>query len=143
MLDEAKKPKINSRDKGASFERRIAGQLLGLTGITFKRNLVQTQQAGQSDLIPDDPAWPFELECKFYKEGNSCAKAWRDQAMASAKRTGRIPAVIYKFNNMPVRVSVPFAAWGDGNMSQWAEIDLEGLAYLAGEIMAARVEASH
>ena len=54
---------------------------------------------------------------------------------------GRFPCVIYKFNHQDIVVSVPFAAMAAGLGGQWhdafwAEISLEGLAYLAAEIMA-------
>ena len=124
-----------SRNKGAQFEREIAGRLLGLTGVTFKRNLSQTQSAEQSDLIPDDPDWPFELELKRYAEGDKCLDAWKAQVSKAAQRTGRIPAVIYRFDRRDTRVCVHWRAFGE-TADKWADIDLEGLCYLAGELMA-------
>ena len=133
---------INSRNKGASFERQIAAQLHGLTGVSFKRNLEQYQAVDHSDLTPDDPAWPFALECKRYADGTGCKPAWRAQATKAAAKLNRIPCVIYKFDRRDTWVSVPLAAFnaafgGSDDTGQWAEITLEGLAYLAGEIMAA------
>jgi hypothetical protein len=132
---------INSRNKGAAFERAIAAQLFGLTGVSFKRNLTQYQTVDQSDLAPSDPAWPFEIECKRYADGTGCKPAWRTQAAKAASTTGRIPCVIYKFDQRDITVSVPLAAFaaamgGEAPADKWAEISLESLAYLAGEIMA-------
>lgn len=53
---------INSRAKGASFEREIAAQLEALTGIRFKRNLEQVRAVDHCDLLADDADWPFSLE---------------------------------------------------------------------------------
>lgn len=59
----------NSRTKGAQFEREVAKLLLLELGISFKRDLRQYQTGGHGDLIPDDPAFPFELELKRYAHG--------------------------------------------------------------------------
>lgn len=131
----------NSRTKGAAFEREIATRLLGLTGVSFKRDLEQYRATDRGDLIPDNPAWPFLIECKRRADGNLCAAAWRAQATKAAAAAGKLPAVVYRFDRQDTRVSVPFAAiaaafGGDANQSEWAEISIEGLAFLAGEIMA-------
>lgn len=131
-----------SRTKGATFEREVAKELFLLTGIAFTRNLTQWQTSGLDDLIPDDPAWPFAIECKRYKDGSGCAPAWRMQAARAAEQQQRLPAVIYRYDRQPVRVSVPFAAfaavYGEtlSASTEWAEISLQGLAFVAGEIMA-------
>ena len=135
---------VNSRNKGATFERQIATQLFGLTGVTFKRDLEQYRAADHGDLLPDDQAWPFVIECKKYATGTGCKPAWRAQATAAANATGRFPAVVYKFDRRDVWVSVPVAAIAaafdrkDTECTEWAEVTMEGLAYLAAEIMAWR-----
>jgi hypothetical protein len=131
----------HSRNKGASFEREVAAVLHGLTGVTFKRDLEQTREADHGDLIASDPAFPFVIECKRYAEGAACKPAWRAQAQAAATATGKLPAVVYRFDRQGTRVSVPFAAiaaamGGNDAPGEWAEITIEGLAYLAAEIMA-------
>lgn len=140
-----KKP-INSRAKGAAEERRIAQQLEALTGVSFRRQLEQTRTADHADLIPSDPAWPFEIEIKNYAKGIKCKPEWQEQASRAAAKTGRIPCVIFRFKYQDPRVSVPVYAigkahgdvWAEGKWaaSQWAEITIEALAYLAAEIMA-------
>jgi len=137
---------INSRAKGARFEREIAARLEGLTGIRFQRNLEQVRAVDHCDLIPDDAAWPFSLELKRYAAGTGCKPDWRSQAERAAAKNGRIPAVVYQFDRRDVWVSVPFAALGRAfggacNEPGWAEVTLEGLAYLAGEIMATEAAA--
>ena len=131
-----------SRNKGASFERDIAQQLFLLTGISFKRNLEQSREAAHGDLIADDPAFCFSIECKRYANGISCLSAWKEQASKAAAMCGRIPAVIFKFDRQPIRVAVPLACLCGGKCddpAEWAEITLEGFAYACREIMAARV----
>ena len=101
--------KINSRNKGAAFERDIAkilNEFFIEEGIDYqtKRNLDQYQQKNQCDL--DMPH--FAVECKFYKEGDLLRPAWWDQVCKSCN--GKIPALIYKFNRRPIRVCVPLSA---------------------------------
>ena len=127
----------NSRIKGSTFERDIARELELYTGVSFKRDLEQVRAADHGDLIPSDPAWPFTIECKRYEKGNACLPAWKEQACKAAEAQGRIPAVVFKFDRLPIRVAVPMAALGH-DYNGWAEIDLPALAYLAGEIMADR-----
>lgn len=128
---------INSRNKGATFERSIAIELELLTGIQFKRDIEQYRAADHGDLIPSDADWPFTLECKRYASGTGCAPAWIIQATKAAKADGRIPAVIFKFDRLPIRVAVPMTALGFDHAG-WAEIDLDILAFLAREIMAGK-----
>lgn len=125
-----------SRNKGASFERHIARELEALTGIRFERNLEQVRTAAHGDLIASDPAWPFSCELKRYASGISCLTAWKDQATRAAKLCGKAPAVIFKFDRQPIRAAVPLTVICAGAPDEWAEISIEGLAYLAREIMA-------
>jgi len=101
--------KINSRNKGAQFERDIAkilNEFFIEEGIDYqtKRNLDQYQQKDQCDL--EMPY--FAIECKFYKEGDLLRPAWWDQVCKASN--GKIPALIYKFNRKPIRVCVPLSA---------------------------------
>ena len=131
----------NSRNKGAAFERAIAKDLFLLTGINFKRDLEQYRSQDHGDLIADCEAWPFVIECKAYASGKSCRDAWKAQATAAAVAVGKMPCVVYKFNNCPVRVAVPWVVMSKAlglsvGPNDWFECSLEGLAFLAGEIMA-------
>lgn len=131
-----------SRNKGAGFERDVARDLFLLTGVTFARNLEQVRAVDCGDLVPDDPAFPFLIECKRYAAGVSCLTAWKDQASRAAEKTGKIPAVVFRFDRQPVRVAVPmWCAFGAASQpsGEWAEISLPGLAYLASELIGERV----
>lgn len=137
------KPKANSRNKGATFERDVARELELLTGISFKRDIEQYRAGEHGDLIASDPAWPFVIECKRYANGAGCLDAWRDQATAAAAAANKIPCVVFKFDRLPIRVAVPFwaialAYGGEDSSDEWANISLQGLAHLAAEIMAGR-----
>jgi hypothetical protein len=80
----------NSRTKGAQFEREVAKLLLLELGITFKRDLRQYQEADHGDLIPDDPAFPFELELKRYAHGPiSGTDKWWQQVTTAAAQDGQ------------------------------------------------------
>ena len=94
----------NSRNKGAAFEREIANSLneeLNLT-LPLKRILEQTREKFLPDLILGN----WYLECKRYGQGNEPVKKWWSQVLDAAKDRG-IPALIYKFNNRPIKVRVP------------------------------------
>ena len=100
---------INSRNKGAQFERdvaRILNEFFQENGIDYetKRNLDQYQQKDQCDLNI-----PFHsLECKFYKEGDWLKTAWWEQVCEISGHN--IPVLIYKFNRKPIRVCTPLFA---------------------------------
>ncbi len=143
MNMQARKPKANSRNKGATFERDVARELELLTGVSFKRDIEQVRAANHGDLIANDPAWPFTIECKRYASGAGCLDAWRDQATRAAAAADKIPCVVFKFDRLPIRVAVPFwaiaiAYGGSDSSDEWANISLQGLAHLAAEIMAVR-----
>ena len=126
-----------SRNKGSSFEREVAAELFGLLGITFERDLDQYRKADRGDLIPDDTAFPFLIECKRYAAGDACLPAWKAQAVKAAQAARKIPAVVFRFDRRQTRVAVPLralcATWP---ADQWAEVTLEGFAFIARERMA-------
>ena len=97
----------NSRNKGAAFEREIANLLneeLELT-IPLKRILEQTREKFLPDLI----LGRWHLECKRYGQGNEPIENWWNQVLDSIKER-ELPALIYKFNNRPIKVRVPLGA---------------------------------
>ena len=130
-----------SRNKGAAFERQIAKELFLLTGIAFKRNLDQYQSKGLDDLRADDPAWPFAMELKRVAEGVTCRTGWKAQAQIAAVAAGKMPAVVFRFDRQETRVAVQWVALAKAygppvGPDEWVEMTLEGLAFLAREIMA-------
>jgi hypothetical protein len=92
---------INSRNKGAAFEREISKLILDNLGIKTQRQLVQYQQAGLSDLV-GLPGW--SVECKRYKAASHADKrTWWKQACISAELEGGLPVVIYKVDRQEIR----------------------------------------
>jgi|TARA_R110002020_G_scaffold13250_9_gene47795 hypothetical protein len=99
---------INSRNKGASFERHIAS-LLNVFFINHdidfkcKRNLEQYQEKNLGDLtIPN-----HTIECKRYSSGNWYKEEWWEQTVNSCKEDKTIPVLIWKYNRQPIRVCIP------------------------------------
>jgi Holliday junction resolvase len=121
---------VNSRTKGAAFEREIAKLLLLELGISFKRDLRQYQTSGHGDLIASDPAFPFELELKKYAKGpiNGPDKWWQ-QVCTAAERVNKRPALIYKYDRQPVRVVIEL-------QGVRCNISFEDFCYLTRETMA-------
>tara|TARA_R110002012_G_scaffold181582_2_gene347993 strand:+ start:456 stop:872 length:417 start_codon:yes stop_codon:yes gene_type:complete len=109
--------KINSRNKGASFERDIAKRLntfFKQKGIDFKvkRNLEQYQEKDLGDLnIPK-----HIIECKRYASGNWYKEDWWQQVCASCGND--IPVLIWKYNHQPIRVCVPLWAVAGHNFEK-------------------------
>ena len=121
---------VNGRNKGADFERSSAKELFLELGISFKRDLEQTREAGHADLIPDDPAFPFVLELKRYAHGPiSGTDKWWQQVTTAANKTGKRPALIYKYDRQPIRVVVEL-------QGVRCNISFEDFCYLARETMA-------
>ncbi len=127
----------HSRRKGHAFERHVAQELLDRLGISFRRDLDQYRAAEHGDLIPDDPAFPFVIECKRCATGSTCLASWKTQAIAAASAADKRPAVIFRFDRQDTRVAVPLSAFCDAwPADQWAEVTLDGFALLARELMA-------
>lgn len=104
---------VNSRNKGATFERTIANMLNDefSPGITFKRNILQYQTEGLDDLTPS--GWfPFKLELKRYKD--SVSPKWWDQVCATCRSshndTDALPALIWKLDRQPIQCRIPIEA---------------------------------
>lgn len=134
--------RINSRNKGSSFERDIARELHLLLGVSFKRDLDQYREKDRGDLIADSDAFPFVIECKRYANGSGCKPTWWAQANKAALEAQKFPAVIFKYDRKPVRVAVSARhavecitrrKWSAEN--HLIEIDIEGFAYLCREGM--------
>ena len=91
----------DSRNKGASFERKICKLIKDNLNIDAKRNLDQYQAKGQADIVI--PGW--SIECKAYhKSGsNSYRSSWWEQAKESAASLNLTPVLVYKYNNCPIK----------------------------------------
>ena len=101
--------KINSRNKGASFEREVAkliNQYFDEIGYDYKvkRNLEQYQEKDLGDLnVPN-----HTIECKRYASGNWYKEQWWQQVCDACGDT--VPVLIWKYNRQPMRVCVPLWA---------------------------------
>ena len=101
---------VNSRNKGAAFERVICNKLntvLESKGIDtrVKRNLDQYQTKGMADIYFDK----FAIECKRYKESakkSMYKNEWWEQAVESAG-DNLIPILIYKYDRKQIMCVIP------------------------------------
>ena len=92
---------INSRTKGANFEREIGNLLQEKLSLTnpVKRILEQTR----TKELPDLKMGRWCIECKRYGPGSDPLDEWWGQVIASSRPSG-LPALIYKFNRKPIKV---------------------------------------
>jgi len=134
---------INGRQKGAAFERQIAGMLFDEIGIKFQRDIEQYRQSQLCDLRPIDcDDWPFAIECKRYASGNTYKPEWWGQTCLAASRSNLEPALIYKYDRAPIRCVVSLQALAmsvgkDVNIGwiKTAELDFDTFCYVARELM--------
>ena len=95
---------INSRNKGAAFERQIANALIEDLNLQnpVKRILEQTR----TKELPDLTLGTWCIECKAYGAGAEPRPDWWEQVLASSSGQGLKHALVYKFNNRPIKVRV-------------------------------------
>ncbi len=95
---------IISINKGAAFERQIANALIEDLNLQnpVKRILEQTR----TKELPDLMLGTWCIECKAYGAGAEPRPDWWDQVLASSSGQGLKPALVYKFNNRPIKVRV-------------------------------------
>ena len=137
-------PGNHSRRKGAQFERQVATELRDLTGIKFARNLRQYQESGDDDLRADCEDWPFSIECKRYALATTCRAGWKEQAVEAAQKDGKLPAVVWRGDRMETRVTVQMRAFCASMPDYlWADLNMEGFALLAREIMSGDALSTH
>jgi Holliday junction resolvase len=118
------KAAINSRTKGASSERELAGLIHDHLGVRLVRILTQSRDGGY-DLEPApnqtgpvvDCLRGVALEVKRYQAvtPSLLARFW-SQAVRQAEAAGLVPALAWRADRQPWRVTVPLA-WlaGMGN----------------------------
>lgn len=99
---------INSRDKGARFERLVASLFRDYGYNTFRT----AQYEGKSGQCADVEGAPgIHIEAKF------CQKMhlydWMKQAIrdTEAEKKNNKPVVIHKANNRPILVTMKFEDW--------------------------------
>jgi hypothetical protein len=115
---------INSRTKGAAFERVICNKIntyLASKGSTdtVKRNLDQYQTKGMADIYWGNLA----IECKRYK-GNGKTDVfkndWWNQAVESAN-DNLIPVLIYKYDRRKIMCVIPLCLMESGYKKNWQQ----------------------
>lgn len=99
---------INSKDKGARFERQVAGMFKD-----FGYNAFRTAQyEGKTGDCADVEGVPFlHIECKHQEKMK--LYDWIAQAVRDSQKRKRIPVVIHKQNNKEVLVTMRWADFID------------------------------
>ena len=133
---------VNSRAKGANYEREISKLLFEHLGMEFKRDLDQYRSADHGDLLCEDDEFPFVIECKR-RVGGSFKLAWMEQAEKAAQRVRKHPCVIYRFNHQPNLVVLKMATVAKAVGGSWqydkdtlVTMSITAFCCLARELMA-------
>ena len=133
---------INSRTKGAAFERLIVNKInecLEEVGVEDRvsRNFDQSWKAGLADIYFKN----FCIECKRYGDSktNQYKEAWWQQVLKSAG-DDFIPILIYKFNQKPIYCVVPLWLFsneegGSKSNDRTANVPLEDLCERLSEVI--------
>jgi len=108
-----KKKKINSRKKGATYERQIAKKLSDWSNIKLRRSPQSGGWNSRGDITPVDPKdmvdWPFNIELKNRQgwqltellTGNNIQTgilSWWKQSVRDSKISKKIPVLIFTKN---------------------------------------------
>ena len=95
---------VNSRAKGANFEREIGNLLVQDLGLKnpVKRILEQTR----TKELPDLMMGRWCIECKRYGDGSEPSEEWWNQVLIASSNDDQIPALVYKFNRKPSKVRI-------------------------------------
>jgi len=78
---------MNSRNKGASYEREIANRFAEYLGVEVKRNLDQSRDGGSDISLP-----PYLIECK--RRARIIVYEWIEQAAKAADNKNMVPIVV-------------------------------------------------
>lgn len=92
---------IRSKDKGARFERTLAGKLREY-GYEARRTAQYCGNTGDASDVVGLPG--LHIEAK-HQERMSLYE-WMAQAKRDSRGTGRLPAVFHKKNNAPILVTM-------------------------------------
>lgn len=94
---------INSKNKGARFERTIASKLKEY-GYEARRTQQYCGNTGEASDVVGLPG--IHIECKHQERMQ--LYDWMDQAKRDSKGTDKIPTVIHKKNNCEILVTMRF-----------------------------------
>tara|TARA_B100001173_G_scaffold306923_1_gene314596 strand:+ start:2521 stop:2946 length:426 start_codon:yes stop_codon:yes gene_type:complete len=95
---------INSRNKGAAFERQIANALI--EDLKLKNPVKRILEQTRTKELPDLMLGRWCIECKAYGSGAEPRPDWWEQVLASSSGEEHMPALVYKFNNRPIKVRI-------------------------------------
>jgi Holliday junction resolvase len=128
---------VNSRQKGATFERDICRDLqldLNIKGFV-KRDIEQYRTADRGDILIEDDSFPYLIECKRYKSGNTYSDAWWQQVERAAENMKKEPVLVYKFDRQPVTVvmRLEHLMKDDALHEEKVRMDWEAFCYIARE----------
>ncbi len=97
---------VNSKQKGARFERQLAGMFRDY-GYDARRT---AQYCGNTGDAADVVGLPFiHVEAKHQETMR--LMDWMVQAQHDANGSGNLPAVFHKKNSCPVMVTMMFSDW--------------------------------
>lgn len=97
---------INSKQKGARFERSLASKLKEY-GFEARRTAQYCGNTGDASDVVGLPG--IHIEAKHQERMN--LYDWIDQAKRDSKGTGNIPVVFHKKNNSEILVTMRFDDW--------------------------------
>lgn len=99
---------INSKDKGARFERQVAGMFKDYGYEAFRT----AQYEGKTGDCADVEGVPYiHIEAKHQEKMK--LYDWIAQAVRDSQKKGNKPVVIHKQNNKEVLVTMRFSDWID------------------------------
>ena len=111
----AEKKKINSKQKGARFERQLAGLFRGYGYTDARRTAQYCGNTGDASDVVGLPG--IHIEAKHQEK--MYLYDWMEQAERDSKESGNIPAVFHKKNNAEILVTMRF----DDFMKIYMEFD--------------------
>ncbi len=113
---------VNSRAKGANFEREIGNLLVQDLNLInpVKRILEQTR----TKELPDLRLGRWCIECKRYGDGGEPPKEWWEQVLRSCSAESLMPALIYKFNRRPIKVRLLASSINPAIQNKLITVDL-------------------
>lgn len=105
--------KINSKAKGARFERKLAGLFREYGYADSRRTAQYCGNTGDASDVVGLPG--LHIEAKHQEQMR--LYEWMAQAKRDSEGTGRLPAVFHKKNNAEILVTMPL----DGFMQLYRE----------------------
>ena len=113
---------INSRNKGAAFERQIANALID--DLNLKNPVKRILEQTRTKELPDLRLGRWCIECKRYGDGGEPPKEWWEQVLRSCSEESLIPALIYKFNRRPIKVRLLASSLNPAIQNKLITVDL-------------------